>query len=79
MGGAFPRAVRSELRKFFTTRLWWGMGLGVFLSGAAFALLFGILLTSDARAAGARAASPPATRCRWPTASTPGGSASATC
>ena len=52
MGGAFPRAVGSELRKFFTTRLWWGMGLGIFLSGAAFALLFGILLTSDAAGSG---------------------------
>lgn len=40
------RAVRSELLKFFTTRLWWGMAIGVFLSGAAFALLFGILYTS---------------------------------
>ncbi len=47
MGSSFARAVRAELLKFFTTRLWWGMALGVFLSGAAFALLFGILLTSD--------------------------------
>ena len=41
------RAVRSELLKFFTTRLWWGMAIGVFLSGAAFALLFGLLYTSS--------------------------------
>ena len=41
------RAVRSELLKFFTTRLWWGMAIGVFVSGAAFALLFGILYTSQ--------------------------------
>lgn len=34
------RAVRSELRKFFTTRLWWGMALAVFVGGAAFAALF---------------------------------------
>ena len=40
-------AVRSELLKFFTTRLWWGMAIGVFLSGAAFALLFGLLYTSS--------------------------------
>ena len=47
MNSSLARAIRSELRKFFTTRLWWGMGIGVFVSGAAFALLFGILLTSD--------------------------------
>jgi ABC-2 type transport system permease protein len=47
MTGSFPRAIRAELLKFFSTRLWWGMAIGVFLSGAAFALLFGILLTSD--------------------------------
>ena len=26
-------AIRSEFRKFFTTRMWWGMGLAV-VSGA---------------------------------------------
>jgi ABC-type transport system involved in multi-copper enzyme maturation permease subunit len=41
------RALRSELLKFFTTRLWWGMAIGVFVSAAAFALLFGILYTSQ--------------------------------
>jgi ABC-type transport system involved in multi-copper enzyme maturation permease subunit len=40
-------AIRSELRKFFSTRLWWGMAIGIFLAGAAFATLFGFLLTSD--------------------------------
>lgn len=40
--------VRSELRKFFSTRLWWGMALGIALAGAAFALMFGLILTSDA-------------------------------
>ena len=40
--------IRSELRKFFTTRLWWGMAVGIFLAGAAFATLFGFLLTSEA-------------------------------
>ena len=43
-------AIRSELLKFFTTRLWWGMALAVLVSGAAFALLFGILLTSESLA-----------------------------
>ena len=52
MHGSFARAVRAELRKFLTTRLWWGMALGIFLAGAAFGLLFGILLTSDAAGAG---------------------------
>lgn len=46
------RAIRSELRKFFTTRLWWGMAIGIFLAGAAFALIFGILLTSDSAGRG---------------------------
>lgn len=46
------RAVRAELLKFFTTRLWWGMAIGIFLGGAAFAVLFGILLTSDSVATG---------------------------
>jgi ABC-2 type transport system permease protein len=40
-------AVRSELLKFFSTRLWWGMAIGILLSAAAFSLLFGILYTSE--------------------------------
>ncbi len=47
MTSSFPRAIRAELLKFFTTRLWWGMAIGMFLAGAAFAVLFGILLTSE--------------------------------
>jgi ABC-type transport system involved in multi-copper enzyme maturation permease subunit len=49
------RAIRAELRKFFSTRLWWGMALVVLLSGAAFAVLFGFILTSDALGQGAPA------------------------
>ncbi len=41
-------AIRAELRKFFTTRLWWGMAIAVFFTGAAFAVLFAFVLTSDA-------------------------------
>lgn len=41
-------AVRAELRKFFTTRLWWGMAIAVLLTGAAFAVLFAFFFTSDA-------------------------------
>ena len=40
-------AVRAELRKLFTTRLWWGMAIAVLLSGAAFAVLFAFVFTSD--------------------------------
>lgn len=46
------RAIRAELRKFFTTRLWWGMAIGIFLAAAAFAAVFGILFTSDSAAGG---------------------------
>ena len=41
------RAVRSELLKFFTTRLWWGMAIGVLVTGAGFALVIGLLYTSQ--------------------------------
>jgi ABC-type transport system involved in multi-copper enzyme maturation permease subunit len=41
------RAIRAEFRKFFTTRLWWGMAIATFLSGAAFAVLFALILTSE--------------------------------
>jgi len=46
--GGFGRAVRAELLKFFTTRLWWGMGIGVFVSAAAISVGFAILYTLDA-------------------------------
>jgi ABC-2 type transport system permease protein len=35
-------AVRAEFRKFFTTRMWWGMAIGVVLAGALFALIFAV-------------------------------------
>ncbi len=41
-------AVKAELRKFFTTRLWWGMALAIALAGVAFAALNALLLTSSA-------------------------------
>ena len=37
-------AIRAELRKFFTTRMWWGMALAMFLASVAFALLFAFLV-----------------------------------
>lgn len=39
-------AIKAELRKFMTTRLWWGMAIGVAIVSAGFALLFAIVYTS---------------------------------
>ena len=50
--------VRAELLKFFTTRLWWGMAIAVFLAGAAFAVLFGFLLTSSTASTGGPGGTP---------------------
>jgi ABC-2 type transport system permease protein len=41
------KAVRSELLKLRTTRLWWGMAIAIFVAGALFAALFGFLYTMD--------------------------------
>ncbi|HOA65778.1 MAG TPA: ABC transporter permease subunit [Phycicoccus elongatus] len=41
-------AIRSEFLKFFTTRLWWGMAIGIFVAGGLFAGFFGWALTSEA-------------------------------
>lgn len=40
-------AIRSEFRKFLTTRTWWGMAIPVALLAAGFAVLFAITLTID--------------------------------
>ena len=37
-------AIRTEIRKVFTTRLWWGMGLGMALLAALIAMGFAALL-----------------------------------
>ncbi len=37
------RAIKAELLKFFTTRMWWGMAIGVFILGAGFAALTAFL------------------------------------
>ena len=41
------RGVRAELLKFRSTRLWWGMAIGIVVSAAAFSLLFALLYTSE--------------------------------
>ena len=41
-------AIRSEFLKFFTTRLWWVMAIGIFVAGGLFAGFFGWALTSEA-------------------------------
>ncbi len=38
-------AIKSEFRKFFTTRMWWGMAIAMFIGGALFAVILGIVLT----------------------------------
>ena len=43
MGGA----ITAEFRKFFTTRLWWGMAIGVFVAGAGLAGLFAAIAGRD--------------------------------
>jgi ABC-type transport system involved in multi-copper enzyme maturation permease subunit len=45
-------AVKAEFRKFFTTRMWWGMAIGVFLSGALFALLFALVVAGSTQQGG---------------------------
>lgn len=39
-------AVKAEFLKFFSTRMWWGMGIAVLASGLLFAALNAILMTS---------------------------------
>ena len=40
-------AVKAEFRKFFSTRMWWGMAVGVFLAGALFAVLFALVVAGS--------------------------------
>lgn len=46
------RAVRAELMKFLTTRLWWGMAIAVLVAGMVFAGLFSWVLTTSPEGAG---------------------------
>lgn len=45
-------AIKSEFLKFFTTRLWWGMAIGIFIAGAVFSGFFGWALTSSMEGTG---------------------------
>lgn len=55
--------IHAELRKFFSTRLWWGMAIAVVVTGAGFAAILGLILTSRSitEQAGAGAAALPHT------------------
>jgi ABC-2 type transport system permease protein len=51
-------AVKAEFRKFFSTRMWWGMAIGVFLAGAAFALLYALFVAGSRAQGGPDAGGP---------------------
>ena len=40
-------AVKAEFRKFFSTRMWWGMAIGVFLAGALLAVFFALVVAGS--------------------------------
>ena len=40
-------AVKAEFRKYFTTRMWWGMAIGVFLAGALLAVFFALVVAGS--------------------------------
>lgn len=50
-------SIKAEVRKLMTTRMWWGMAIAVFLTGALLALLMGAISSenpsAEARAQGA--------------------------
>jgi len=52
-------AVKAEFRKFFSTRMWWGMAVGVFLAGALFAVLFALVVAGSHQARGPGGGGPP--------------------
>lgn len=41
------KAIKSEFRKLFTTRMWWAMAIGVFLAGALMAGVLAFVFTMD--------------------------------
>jgi len=54
MGGA----IKAELRKFFTTRMWWGMAIGIFLCGAALAVGFALVVPGSRSGPGGQGGPP---------------------
>jgi len=52
-------AVKAEFRKFFSTRMWWGMAIGVFLAGALFAVLFALVVAGSHQEQGPGGGGPP--------------------
>ena len=52
-------AVKAEFRKFFSTRMWWGMAIGVFLAGALFSVLFALVVAGSAAQGGPGGGSTP--------------------
>jgi ABC-2 type transport system permease protein len=40
-------AIKAEFRKFFTTRMWWGMAIGVFLTGGLLAVFFALVVAGS--------------------------------
>lgn len=47
MAGGMASVIRSEIRKIFTTRLWWGLLLGLVLVSGGLAALFASLVGTD--------------------------------
>jgi ABC-2 type transport system permease protein len=52
-------AIKAEFRKFFSTRMWWGMAIGVFLAGALFAVLFALVVAGSRQERGPGGGGPP--------------------
>jgi len=50
-------AITAEFRKFYTTRMWWGMAIGILFVGAALAVVFALILPGS-RTGGPSSASP---------------------
>jgi len=40
-------AIKAELRKYFTTRMWWGMAIGMFLAGGLLSLVYALLVAGS--------------------------------
>ena len=72
-------AITSEFRKFFTTRLWWGMAIAIFVAGAGVRRALRVRLHQRRRHGGPGAAAAGTDDRDSPTAVFTGGLRSATC